>query len=333
MTEYTRRGVLAGAASATAATMLTPFAASSPAFAAAPPAGKQAPGFYRYKVGSFEISAVTDGAATFPLPEKFVQNHPKAEVETALAAAYQPAGTVTVPFTPIVVNTGSKLVVVDTGYGPEMHVKTKGRVGQFPANLAAAGIDPKAVDTVIISHMHLDHVSGLRTPEGGLAFPNAEIMVPTTDWAYWMSDAEMGKLPEGYTKSVYPGIRKVFAGLEKKVTKYDWGKEIVPGITSISTPGHTPGHTSFVVASGSAKVLVQSDVTNIPHLFLQHPTWQVMYDVDPLMAADTRKKFYDMAAAEKALVQGFHFPFPSAGHVEKVGTEYRLVPVAWNPVI
>jgi len=333
MTAHTRRQLLAGAATATAATALAPFAVPAPAFAAAPPAGKQAPGFYRYKVGAFEITVVTDGAATFPLPDKFVQNHAKDEVQKALAAAYQPTATVTVPFTPIVVNTGSKLVVIDTGYGPEMNVKTKGRVGLLPANLAAAGIDPKSIDTVIISHMHLDHVSGLKTADGALAFPNAEIMVPGLDWAYWMSDAEMNKLPEGYTKSVYPGIRKVFAGLEQKVTKYEWDKELVTGITAISTPGHTPGHTSFIVASGSAKLFVQSDVTNVPHLFLRNPTWQVMYDIEPLRAAETRKKFYDMAAAEKALVQGFHFPFPSAGYVETEGAQYRLVPVSWNPVL
>lgn len=333
MTELTRRRVLTGAASATAATMLTPLATSAPAFAAAPPANKQAPGFYRYKVGDLEITAVTDGAATFPLPDKFVNNQSKDEVQKALGAAFQPTETVTIPFTPVVVNTGSKLVLVDTGFGPEMHARTKGRVGQLPANLAAAGIDPKSIDTVIISHMHQDHVFGLRTAEGGLAFPNAEVLVPALDWAYWMSDAEMNKLPEGYTKSVYPGIRKTFAGLENKVTKYEWGKEIISGFTTIATPGHTPGHTSFVVASGSAKVFLQSDVTNIPHLFLRNPTWQVMYDVDPVTAAETRKKFYDMASAEKALIQGFHFPFPSAGFVEKEGTQYRLVPIPWSPTI
>jgi glyoxylase-like metal-dependent hydrolase (beta-lactamase superfamily II) len=149
------------------------------------------------------------------------------------------SGNVTIPFTPIVVNTGSKLVLIDTGYGPDMHVKTKGRVGHLPSNLAAAEIDPKSIDTVIISHMHQDHVFGLRTADGGLAFPNAEILVPALDWAYWMSDAEMDKLPEGYTKEAYPGIRKTFVGLENKVTKYQWGKEIVPGFTTIATPGHT----------------------------------------------------------------------------------------------
>jgi glyoxylase-like metal-dependent hydrolase (beta-lactamase superfamily II) len=332
MIELTRRTMLAGAGAATAAA-LSPVSFITPAHAAAPLAGKQAAGFYRYKVGDFEINVVTDGAATFPLPDQFVQNHPKAEAQKALAAAFQPTETVTVPFTPVVVNTGPKFVLIDTGYGPEMHAKTKGRVGQLPANLAAAGIDPKSIDTVIISHMHQDHVFGLRTADGGLAFPNAEILVPALDWAYWMSDAEMNKLPEGYTKSVYPGIRKTFTGLENKVTKYEWGKEIIPGFTTIATPGHTPGHTSFVVASGSAKIFVQSDVTNIPHLFLRNPTWQVMYDVDPLKAAETRKKFYDMASAERALIQGFHFPFPSAGYVEKDGNNYRLIPITWNPVI
>lgn len=332
MTNLTRRNLLTHAAAAGAATAL-PTLATSRSRAAAPPFDAQAPGYYRYKVGDFEISVVTDGAATFPLPEKFVQNHSKTEVQEALSAAYQPAGTVTVPFTPIVINTGPKLVLIDTGYGPEMHVKSKGRVGQLPANLAAAGIDPKSIDLVIISHLHQDHVFGLRSADGGLAFPNAEILVPPLDWAYWMSDEAMNKLPEGYTKSVYPGIRKTFAGLENKVTKYEGGKEIISGITALATPGHTPGHTSFVVASGSAKVLVQSDVTNIPQLFLRHPTWQVMYDVDPLQAAETRKKFYDMAAADKFLIQGYHFPFPSAGHVEKDGDDYRLVPVAWSPIL
>ena len=118
-----------------------------------------------------------------------------------------------------------------------------------------------------------------------------------------------------------------------EVTKNDWGKEVAPGITALATPGHTPGHTSFAVASGSSKVLIQSDVTNIPEFFLRNPDWHVAFDIDPIQAAATRHKFYDMAAAEKATVVGFHFQFPSIGYVEKAGTGYRLIPVAWNPTI
>jgi glyoxylase-like metal-dependent hydrolase (beta-lactamase superfamily II) len=134
-------------------------------------------------------------------------------------------------------------------------------------------------------------------------------------------------------KNYFANVKKTFAGIESKVTQYDWDKEVAPGITSVATPGHTPGHTSFVVASGNSRVLIQSDVTNIPEFFLRNPDWHVVYDFDPETAQATRHKFYDMAAAEKATVIGFHFAFPSIGHVEKDGAKYRLIPVAWNPAI
>src|SRR6516164_3581925 len=112
-------------------------------------------------------------------------------------------------------------------------------------------------------------------------------------------------------KNYFANVRKVYNGIESKVTKYDWGKEVAPGITSIATPGHTPGHTSFMIASGNSKILIQSDVTNIPEFFLRNPDRHVAYDNDPALAQETRHKFYDMAAAEKATVIGFHFTFPS----------------------
>jgi glyoxylase-like metal-dependent hydrolase (beta-lactamase superfamily II) len=159
-------------------------------------------------------------------------------------------------------------------------------------------------------------------------------MVPAKDWEFWTSDENAAKAESNaMMKGYFANVKKIYAGIESKVTKYDWGKEVAPGITSIATPGHTPGHTSFAVASGGSKVLLQADVTNIPELFLRNPDWHVAFDVDGPLAQTTRHKFYDMAAAEKALVVGFHFTFPSIGHVEKDGAKYRLVPVAWNPVI
>jgi glyoxylase-like metal-dependent hydrolase (beta-lactamase superfamily II) len=167
-----------------------------------------------------------------------------------------------------------------------------------------------------------------------MAFPNAEIMVPAKDWEFWMSDENAAKAGSNQMmKNYFANVRKIYAGIESKVTKYDWGKEVVSGITSIAAPGHTPGHTAFAVASGSSTILIQSDVTNIPEFFLRNPDWHVVFDIDADQAQTTRHKFYDMAAAEKALVVGFHFTFPSIGHVEKDGAKYRLVPVAWNPVI
>ena len=187
---------------------------------------------------------------------------------------------------------------------------------------------------MLFRSLHPDHTNGIRAADGSIAFPNAEIMVPAKDWEFWMSDENAAKAESnGMMKNYFANVKKTFAGIESKVTKYEWDKEVAPGITSIAAPGHTPGHSAFAIASGNARVLLQSDVTNIPEFFLRNPDWHVVFDVDADAAQVTRHKFYDMAAAEKATVVGFHFTFPSIGHVEKDGTGYRLVPVAWNPVI
>jgi len=325
MINLSRRAMLAGAAAAPLAPLV-----STAARAAAPVSGAQAPSFYRYKVGSLECTSVADGARTFPMPDGFVKNVPKDQALAAAEESYMPKGMVTVPFNPQIINTGSKIVLIDTGFGPTPNAP----VGKLIPNMMAAGIDPKAIDIVVISHLHPDHANGIKLADGSLAFPNAEIKVPAQDWAFWMSDENMAKAQSNeMMKNYFANTRKVFAGLADKVTRYDWDKEVAPGITALATPGHTPGHTSFAVASGNARVLLQQDVTNIPELFLRHPDWHVAYDVDPDMAAKTRHKFYDMAAAEKATVVGFHFAFPSIGHVEKDGPGYRLIPIAWNPVL
>ena len=328
MKDISRRTALTGAIAVAAAATVDPLAGRSTARASSPASGKQAPAFYRAKVGDFEITQFSDGARTFPMPDTFVKNVPKDQALAAAEAAYMPKGMVTVPFNPIVINTGSKLVLIDAGFGPGAGAT----VGLLTANMAAAGIDPKAIDIVVLSHLHPDHVNGIKAGDA-LAFPNAEIKVPAQDWAFWMSDDNAAKAQGDMMKSYFANTRKVFAGLADKVTKYDWGKEVAPGITALDTSGHTPGHTSFAVASGSAKLLVQSDVTNIPELFLRNPGWHVAFDIDPEKAVQTRRKFYDMASAEKALIAGFHFSFPSQGYVEKDGNNYRLVPVRWSPTL
>src|SRR5262245_59858147 len=331
--QLTRRNLMTGAAAIGAAGVL-PIDWNLTAQAAAPPTGAQAPGFYRYKVGTIECTSINDGARSFPPPDRFVVNIPKDQVLAAAEAAYMPKGMLTVPFDPQLINTGSKLVLIDCGNGVAQFEPSKGAVGRTLSNLVAAGIDPKSIDVVLMSHLHPDHTNGIRAADSSMAFPNAEITVPANDWTFWMSEenaakAQSNELMKGY----FANVRKVYSGIEGKVTRYEWGKEVAPGITAIDTHGHTPGHTSFAVSSGSSKVLIQSDVTNIPEFFLRNPDWQVMYDVDPVEAAKTRHQFYDMASAEKALVVGFHFNFPSLGYVERDGAKYRLVPNAWNPLI
>jgi glyoxylase-like metal-dependent hydrolase (beta-lactamase superfamily II) len=329
MTELSRRRLLTGAATAAAATATGLSLAGAPARAAAPATGRQAPAFYRTKVGNFEVTQIADGVFTRPV-EGFVRNVPGDQAIAAAEAAYMPKGMVSIPFNPIVINTGSKLVLIDAGLGPGV-VPT---AGLTLAHLAAAGIDPKAIDIVVLSHLHPDHINGIKNADGSLAYPNAEHKVPTQDWAFWMSDDNMAKAQDNaMMKGYFANTRRVFAGIADRMMRYNWGQEVAPGITAIDTSGHTPGHTSFVVASGSGKMFVQSDVTNIPELFLRNPEWHVAFDIDPVKAVATRRRFYDMASAEKTLIAGFHFSFPSMGYVEKDGTNYRLVPIRWSPVL
>jgi glyoxylase-like metal-dependent hydrolase (beta-lactamase superfamily II) len=327
--QTTRRGMLIGSTAAAALAATGQLTASSPSLAATPPTGKQAPGVYRHKLGDLELTQISDGNVTFPLADGFVTNADKAAVNAALEAAFLPRDQVTIIFNPMVVNNGSKLVLIDTGYGAA-GPKT---AGQLVTNMGAAGIDPKTIDIVVISHLHPDHINGLVGADGGIAFPNAEIKMPAKEVAYWMDDGNMSRAPAGRMADYFKNVRRVMGVVSSKVTNYEWDKEVAPGITAIPTVGHTPGHTSFVIASGSARLLVQSDVTNHPALFVRNPGWSAVFDLDGPQAIETRRKFYDMAVAEKTLIAGFHYPFPSLGHVEKDGTSYRLVPIVWNPSI
>jgi len=328
--ELTRRNALAGAA-ALAATPLLP---NTPAKAAAPLADKQAPSFYRYKVGDIQVNAVFDGSTTFDLADNFVLNAKKDEVSAALDKAFLPKDKMTLLFTPLAINTGGKTIVIDTGMGGGSLAASKGQNGQFVTNLTAAGIDPKSVDMVVISHFHGDHINGLLNADNTLAFPNAEVMVPAVEWKYFMDDGEMSRAPEGRMQTVFKNARRVLeAGLKKKATPYEWGKEVAPGLLAVETIGHTPGHTSYVLSSGSDKLFIQSDVTNHPALFVVNPGWRAFFDQDAAQAETTRRKIYDMLVAEKMRVQGFHYPFPGLGNVVKDGNGYRLVPAQWSPVI
>ena len=326
----TRRGVLSGGAA-----MITAGAALShetTVRAAAPIAAKQAPGFYRYKVGDFEITVITDGALAFPV-ENFVSNATTEQVKAALAAAHRATDALSVPFSPIVVNTGSKLILIDTGLGDAAFERSKGTVGQFATNLKAAGLERSDIDAVVISHFHIDHVDGLVAADGKPAFPHAEIFVPAAEWKFWMDDGEMSRAPKGRIEGLFKNSRRVFGALGGKVTPYEEDKEVLAGLTAIATPGHSVGHASFVLSSGASSVFIQGDVAHIPVLFVANPGWHASIDQDPVMAEATRRKVYDMLVAEKMLVQGFHYPFPALAHVEKTASGYREVLMPWNPNI
>lgn len=319
-----RRGVLAAAGAAAALA-----APAGPAFAAAPAAGRQSPGVYRYKVGEFEVTALTDGLARRPLNGDFVRNAPLEEVRGALRDAFISPDLLPITFTALVVNTGGRLVLIDAGTGGRM-AATAGQLGE---NLAAAGIDPRAVDTVVISHFHPDHIGGVRTQAGDLAFPNAEVSVPEAEWAYWTDESEARRAPS-YMKKAFETVRDVLVPMAKELRRYRGEAELAPGLTAIPAAGHTPGHSAFRLSSGAEQLIVWSDTTNHPALFVRNPGWHAIFDMDAEAAETTRKRMLDMVATDRLLVAGYHFPFPAVGHIAQRGRhEYAFVPEMWNPAL
>jgi len=320
MHNLTRRSLLAG----TAATLA---ASNAPAGASAPSAGKQGAGVYRQKIGRYELTALYDGTWFRVVDDTFVLNASAAEVDKALTDAFLFPRIVPTSFTALLVNTGSKLILVDTGTAGQLGPTT----GHMPGALAAAGVQPAQIDTILISHFHPDHINGIKDKDGKKVFANAEIQVPAPEWAHWMDDAKMNSAPEA-ARGGFLNVRRIFRDIAGEVTRFEPGSEVAPGITSIPAYGHTPGHTAFTVSSGNQSMLVLGDTTNHPWLFARRPEWQGAFDSDGPMAVETRKRLLDRAAADKLLVQGYHFPFPASGYIVKTATGYDVVPVMWQPL-
>ncbi|MBX9739382.1 MAG: MBL fold metallo-hydrolase [Beijerinckiaceae bacterium] len=338
LNDPTRRAALAalggGAGLAAASSALGPnaHAQSAPTTpAASVPAAptRQGGGFYHHRIGDISVTQIVDGARTIPLADGFVRNASRDQINAALGQAYMPANSMTLVYNPMVVTTAGKRVLIDTGNGPD----PKGAVGQLLPNMMAAGIDPNTIDIVLLTHFHGDHVNGVLKADGSLAFPNAEILVPSAEWAFWMDDGNLSRAPEGGVKQTFVNVRRVFKGLDRRITRYEMDKEVAAGLTPFATFGHTPGHASLSLQSGNARLLIQADVTNHPALFVRNPGWHAGFDMDGPKAEETRRRLYDRAVADKVLIAGFHYPFPSLGYAEKDGDGYRVVPVAWNPVL
>jgi glyoxylase-like metal-dependent hydrolase (beta-lactamase superfamily II) len=283
---------------------------------------------HSYKVGDIEIIAVADGQRTAPVDPAFVTNVPIEEVKASLNADGMPKDQFTTIFTPTVIRTAGKTIVVDTGMGAAAAAQPNATFGFLMRNLASVGIGANDVDLVVISHFHGDHVNGLLAPDGGPAFPKAQVSVPEVEWKFWMDDAEMGRAPAGRMADLFKNNRRVFGPVKDRVITHAWDKELAPGVTAIGTPGHSIGHTSYMVESKGERVFLIQDVANHPFLSLHNPHWYPWFDQDLAQSEATRRKTFDWLAAEKIPVQAFHFPFPGRARIEKTAKAYRAVPIA-----
>lgn len=315
-----RRAALALGAMGTVAGLA---GAPRPASAQAPAAANVSA--YRYRVGDAVVTAIHDGVAARPL-EGFIRNATVDELKASLAENFLPTERFVIPFTTLAVQAGGKLVLIDTGNG-DMGAPT---TGLWMANFRAAGFDPAQVDMVLVSHFHGDHINGLRLRDGTAVFPRAEIKVAAPEWDFWMDEGRAAAAPEGM-RPAFANARRVFNPIAKDVTRFQWGQEVAPGITAVAAAGHTPGHTTFAIASGAGRMMVMSDTTNNPQVFVRNPDWSAIFDMDADAARQTRHKLLDMVASEKMQVAFYHAPFPATGFVARDGERrYRMVPKNWQ---
>lgn len=283
-------------------------------------------GFARFKVGDWNVTTIFDGMWEKAHDPGFIKNATVEETTAALKAAGLSGENVPITFTVTVAEKGGQIIMFDSGTGGGQAGGPKAGLLQ-KQNLAAAGIDVSKVSKIIVTHYHPDHIFGLMAKDTNeQIFPNAEILVPAIEHAYWTDPALIEKLPEARRGAA----RRIQATLAtwKNVKPVADGAEAAPGIKSVNTNGHTPGHTSYEIASGTAKLIVTGDVTNIPALFVKNPGWQVAFDADAALAEKNRRALFERAVAEGAILTGYHWGMPGAGTIKKDGNGYALVPVS-----
>ncbi|MGX9964093.1 MBL fold metallo-hydrolase [Roseomonas sp. F4] len=316
-----RRGLLLGSLAGAIA------ASSHGAAAAVARATNQAPGFYRHRVGEIEVTALLDGNLAFPdaaLPNLF-RNYDAATGNRLKAEAFDPPGGVPLAVNAFLVNTGTRLILVDAGaaaaLGPTL--------GQIPANLRAAGVALEDIDAIVLTHLHRDHAAGLLTAEGTALFPRGELLVAEAEAAYWSDSGEETRAPAPLRPFFGPA-RAVLAAYGSRVRRIGLETEVAPGVRTLAIPGHTPGHLGVHVASGGAQFLMWGDVVHTQSLQFARPDWSISFDSDPDLAARTRSRIFDMAATDRIVVAGSHLAFPAIGHVARRSEGYGFVPAMWR---
>ena len=306
---------------------LSILALTAAAHAAAPMVKKSGPGYYRMMLGDFEVTALSDGTVTLPV-NKILQKITEAQVDRALAAQSL-ASPLETSVNGYLINTGAKLILIDTGaaklFGPTL--------GNLLDNLKASGYTPEQVDEVYVTHMHADHVGGLMNG-GARSFPNAIVRADKADADFWLSKENLDKAPEamkGFFQGAQASINPyVSAG---KFMPYDDSTELQPGIRAVVTRGHTPGHSVFAIESKGQKMLVFGDLMHVAAVQLANPAVTIQFDSDGTTAAERRAALYNEGARDQYIFAVAHVSFPGLGRLAPNGSGgFVWLPVNYSPM-
>jgi glyoxylase-like metal-dependent hydrolase (beta-lactamase superfamily II) len=335
-TTLTRRSVFrAGTGLAVAVmgtSLLTPASAQTEAVRQAGTEPLNGDGFYRFKIGDFQATVISDGYGQIPIRPTFVMNASEAELAPVLKANFmQPMIQVTNNI--LVVDTGRERIVVDSGFGEKLGPS----FGSFPgleANLRRAGLTPESVDLVVTSHGHLDHIGGFVKKSGAPTFPKAQFVFVDTEWNYWTGSRYEGEvnsspMPDPFKKGTIEAARDNLPPVANRSRFVKQGGEITTGVHYVAAPGHSPSHAAIQFASGREQFIHMGDIAHNPVTSLQHPEWTPIFDYDPAQAIKSRKAILDRVATDRIMVMGYHFPFPAIGHVVRRDAAYHWEAAQW----
>lgn len=318
----TRRQLLTASALGIGAAAALPLGRIGPfgsAPAGAPIATDQAPYFYRFMHGSAQITMVSDGPLPLGSPAGNFRGVPEAEITRMLHDNFLPTNTVVLEQNVPIVNINGRLVLFDTGMGA---IRMFGdRTGRLLTSMAEAGIAPEAIDAVVVTHGHVDHIGGIVAASGPI-FPNAQVYISEADFDYWTDEAKLSGALGAFVKAARDNLLPV---RDRLVFVRDEA-EVLPGITAIAAPGHTVGHTIFMIESDGKPLCFIGDLTHHQVLLVERPRMEFAYDTDPKQSAQTRVRLLDMLAANRIPAMAYHFPWPGIGHFAKMGEGFRYLP-------
>ena len=320
----TRRGAIGAAA-------VLAMSPSLAARAAAPLLNTQAPPFYRFRIGEFEATVVSDGALPLGKPGDGFPSAPPAELAEVLRNSFLPGDGVVLEQNALVLNTGRQLILFDTGMGDSMGEASRmfgPTTGKLLANLRTAGFAPEQFDMVVLTHAHCDHCWGLVDAAGNKVFPNAQVAVAESDLRFWTDDAN--KRGPAFMTAFIDGAKKNLNAYRDRMIMVRDNAEVAPGVTALATPGHTVGHHVYAISSGGMTVVNSGDLAHHHAIMLQRPAWEFAFDSDPAQSARTRARMLDRIATDRHAMLSYHFPWPGLGHVAKAGQAYNWVPAPMN---